>query len=62
MPDESGKTKCHKLHIGKKHVGCPALKVHGTIMPEVTEECYLGDIISSNGKNTKTLGAEFRRA
>ena len=61
VPDESGKTKCHKLHIGKKHVGCPALKVHGTIMPEVTEDVYLGDIISSNGKNTKNIKSRISK-
>ena len=34
---------------------CPSLKVHGTIMPEVTEDTYLGDILSSDGKNTKNV-------
>ena len=51
----SGKSKCHKMHVGRKHGACPILKVHGTIMQEVTEETYLGDIISCDGKNTKNL-------
>ena len=55
VPDKKGKTKCNKLHIGKDHSLCPTLKVHGTIMPEVTEDTYLGDILSNDGKNTKNL-------
>ena len=55
VPDSKGKTKCHKLHIGKNRGMCPTLKVHGTIMPEVTEDTYLGDILSSDGKNTKNV-------
>lgn len=53
--DESGKSKCHKLHIGKKNKDCPKLTVHGTPMMEVTEDTYLGDIITSDGKNTKNI-------
>ena len=34
---------------------CPTLKGHGTIIPEVTEDVYLGDILSSDGKNTKNI-------
>ena len=55
VPDEKGKTKCHKIHIGKNHSMCPTLTVHGTKMPEVTEDTYLGDIISNDGKNTKNV-------
>ena len=55
VPDGEGKTKCHKMHIGKNHSKCPTLKAHGTIIPEVTEDIYLGDILSSDGKNTKTI-------
>ena len=53
VPDQSGKTKCHKMHIGQKNYNCPILKVHGTVMPEVTEDVYLGDIISNDGKKHK---------
>ena len=54
-PDANGKSKCHKMHIGRKHGVCPTLKVHGTIMQEVEEETYLGDIISSDGRNSKNI-------
>ena len=55
VPDAQGKSKCHKMHIGRNHQMCPILKVHGTVMNEVTEETYLGDIISSDGKNQKNI-------
>ena len=55
VPDKDGKSKCHKLHIGANHGTCPTLKVHNTIMENVTEDTYLGDIISSDGKNTKNV-------
>ena len=55
VPDANGKSKCHKKHIGRKHGVCPTLKVHGTIMQEVEEETYLGDIISSDGRNSKNI-------
>ena len=54
-PDERGKSKCHKMHIGKSSSTCPELQVHGTVMQNSTEEAYLGDIISSDGKNTKNI-------
>ena len=53
--DKNGKSKCVKMHIGKHSDFCPTLKVHGTIMPEVTEEMYLGDLLSADGKNTKNV-------
>jgi hypothetical protein len=55
VPDKTGKSKCHKMHIGKKNTFCPTLKVHGSIMQEVTEDVYLGDIIRSDGNNTKNI-------
>ena len=50
-PGLDGKTKCHKIHVGKSNEFCPKLEVHGTDMPEVTSDTYLGDIISSDGTN-----------
>ena len=44
-PDKNGKTKCHKLHIGKPNKGCPSLKVHGTSMPEAVVEVNLNQNI-----------------
>ena len=54
-PDENGKSKCHFLHIGKTNKVCPELQVHGTRMQRVTEDTYLGDIISEDGKNGKNI-------
>ena len=50
VPDKDGKSKCHKMHIGNKQEWCSVLEVHGTVMTNVTEETYLGDIMSSDGK------------
>ena len=55
VPDEKGKTKCHQIHIGKDSVLCPTLKIHGFNMQKVKEDKYLGDILSSGGKNTTNL-------
>ena len=51
IPDKAGKSKCHKMHIGDSEATCPTLKVHGTNMENVKEDTYLGDLISSDGKN-----------
>ena len=53
-PDENGKTKCHFIHIGSKNHLCPQQEVHGTKMQQVTEDTYIGDIISEDGKTQKT--------
>ena len=50
-PGPDGKTKCHKIHVGKKHEFCPTLLVHGTTMPAVSSDTYLGDIICGDGSN-----------
>ena len=55
VPDKQGKSKCHKMHVGKKHETCPILEVHGTVMEDVKFDTYLGDIISSDGRNTRNL-------
>ena len=39
------------MHIGKQNGECPELKVHGYTMERVSSDVYLGDIISSDGKN-----------
>ena len=54
-PDENGKTKCHKIHVGPKSKICPQLEVHGTKLVEVDHDTYLGDIISGDGKNSKNV-------
>ena len=45
------KTKCHKIHVGRKNKSCPTLLVQGTVMPEVSSETYLGDVVSGDGTN-----------
>ena len=50
-PDSNGKTKCHRIHVGKDNEHCPQLKVHGTIMKTVSSDVYLGDVISADGSN-----------
>ena len=55
VPDKQGKSKCHKMHVGKKHETCPILEVHGTVMEDVKFDTYLGDIISSDGRNTQNF-------
>ena len=42
-PAPDGKTKYHKIHVGKRNNFCPTLDVHGTKMPEVTSDTYLGE-------------------
>ena len=54
-PDRNGKSKCHKIHVGKENVLCPELKVHGTIMEQVKDDTYLGDIVSHDGSNQKNI-------
>ena len=57
----TGKSKCHKMHIGKKNTFCPTLKIHGTHMQEVTEDKYLGDVLSADGKNTKNISERISK-
>ena len=59
--DIKGKSKCHKLHIGKPNHSCPNLEVHGTPMGQVSEDTYLGDVISSDGKNEKNIQSRISK-
>ena len=52
---KNGRSKCVKMHVGKHSEFCPSLKVHGTVINKVTDEMYLGDLLSSDGKNTKNI-------
>ena len=54
-PDTTGKSKCHKLHVGKPSQMCPELRVHGSAMECVKSDTYLGDIISFDGTNTENI-------
>ena len=55
IPDRKGKSKCHKIHVGRKHDMCSVLQVHGTVMESVEYDTYLGDILSSDGRNTRNV-------
>ena len=61
VPDSEGKSKCNKLHIGKTKMECEGLKVHGCLMKEVKNDTYLGDIISSDGKNTLNIESRISK-
>ena len=54
-PNTTGKSKCHKLHVGKVNTLCPELLVHGTPMEMVKSEVYLGDVLSSDGTNSENV-------
>ena len=49
------KDKCHQLHIGKSNENCPKLKAHQDEMIRVCKDKYLGDIVSSSGKNDENI-------
>ena len=51
VPDAKGKTKCHQMHVGKPSTFCPELKIHGYKMEKVSQDTYLGDILSVDGSN-----------
>ena len=48
-------SKCVKMHVGKTLHPCPTLTVHGKEMLSVSEVTYLGDKVSSDGRNTKNV-------
>ena len=54
-PNTTGKSKCHKLHVGRSNTLCPELRVHGSPMECVQSDTYLGDVISSDGSNTENI-------
>ena len=54
-PALTGKTKCHKIHVGKPNQICPELRVHGYQMKSVHSEKYLGYYITSSGNNKDTI-------
>ena len=51
--NEKKKSKCKKIHIGKKKNDCCQLKVNGKILETVEKVKFLGNILSADGKNTK---------
>ena len=49
------KTKCAKIHVGRKCYNCPTLLVHKDIMKDSAQEKYLGEVIHENGKQHATI-------
>ena len=47
--------KCGKIHIGKRELCCPQLKVHGKKMKTSEKEKYLGDQIPKFGNIKATI-------
>ena len=43
------------MHVGKQSRLCPPLRAHTAEMDIVSEEKYVGDIISSDEKHTKNI-------
>ena len=43
------------MHVGKQSRACPCLRAHSTEMDIVSQEKYVGDIVSSDGKHTKNI-------
>ena len=51
----SENSKCVRMHVGRSQSSCPPLKVHDKNMSNVSKITYLGDIISSDGRNTLNI-------
>ena len=47
--------KCRHIHVGSANQFCPNLKADYASMPKVSEEKYLGDIVSCDGTISKTI-------
>ena len=60
-PDANGKTKCHRLHVGKQNENCPQFLVHGTPMKTVFSDVYLGDEISADGSNKLNIQRRVKK-
>ena len=43
------------MHIGPKKEDCPQLKIHDSLMKTTETQKYLGEIISSSGKNSENI-------
>ena len=55
------KTKCHKIHMGKPNKSCPDLRVHDSVMHEVSCDKYLGDKIYKLGSIETNIKDKVRK-
>lgn len=61
--NKNGKaSKCHHIHVGKPNPFCPDLKAHNVTIDKVDVDSYVGDLISNDGKLTKTVEARYSKA
>ena len=60
-PGPEGKSKCHKIHVGRPNKFCPTLLVHGTIMKQAASDTYLGDVICGDGSNKENIASRVSR-
>ena len=54
--------KCSKIHVGKKSMHCPQLKVHEKQMKDSQKEKYLGDILNDKGNIKDTIENRIAKA
>ena len=47
--------KCRQIHTGYENKYCPTLKANYANIPKCSDDKYLGDIVSSDGKMEKTI-------
>ena len=52
---ESKKSKCQRLHIGKRKVECRELFANGKEIEEVEDVDYLGDVANRSCDNTRNI-------
>ena len=58
---ELSHTKCAQMHIGKESGACTSLTVNGNTMKKSNFERYLGNIISSDGKNDRDIMERYNK-
>ena len=54
--------KCSRIHVGKKNMHCPQLKVHEKEMKNSQKEKYLGDILNEKGNIKDTIESRIAKA
>ena len=56
---ELNENKCVRVQTVKKSDFCPELQAHGENMKNVEETKYIGDIVHSNGRNTRNVESRY---